>query len=82
MSTIGKLRVRLQVDVTTNKANEMVWASANVDFHAVSLERGFCLGQEEEDHDVGEGQAIKISFQSREMPSRAFPATACEALLV
>lgn len=72
MSTFGKLRVRLQVEVITNRANEMVWASTKVGFRAASLERGFHLGQEEEDCDVDEGPGYQNFFPKQGDTSKSF----------
>lgn len=64
--------MRLQVEVITGRANEMVWASAKVGFRAASLEHSFHLGQEEEDRDVDEGPGYQNFFPKQGDASKSF----------
>lgn len=82
MSTTGKLSMRLQLDVTTSKANKITLVFAKVAFHAVSLRHGSCLGQEGEDHAMDEGPSSPCFFLKQRDAARCFLDTGLQDFLV
>lgn len=70
MSTIGKLTLRLQLDVTTSKESGI--AFAKVTFHALSLRCGSCLVREEVDHCMDKGPGYQSFFRKQGDASRCF----------
>ena len=61
MPPAGKLSIRLQLHVTTSKANKITLVSVKVAFHAVSLRHG-SWGRKGRTMPWMKGQALQASF--------------------